>query len=726
MGAPACLLGGAAGVGAGVGASAYEDAGAACAPAFAPARDAVDAVEDASNDIDDIVAGRTLFKYQTRGVQWMCREERAPTRLWGQSVRGGLLCDDMGLGKTIQTLALILRRPVARTLVVAPVAVARPWQEALCEAGCAVWEVQPGDRVRRVVLAPASLSLASTSGSKPKSEPKPEPKHEHELEPESESEPDSDRERERARRARTRTRTRTRTRMTRAAAPANTNASDAAHALAMSAEKRESEGGEDEDVDEDEGEGEDESKESKARGTRPERVLRYGAPINIESMPSTGEEAGAGPCVVVATYGAVKPRERRPKDVETGDATIRPFATIAWDRIVADEGHVLRTPSTLVALRMQRLIRAPRAAAWVLTGTPVHNSLEDLFALMAFLGYNLMGVNRRGDEGLSSAAAAWGAKAMRRTMADMPADVRVGMAYPAEDFVVVTHEVAYRSDAEAEFYRSATGILEDQIAALERYADRQQAAQHRLVITSFVRMLAVNPSLYIAACNKQRAAEGLPQWPPWEGRVSKNEQVMELVQSWAGARASFVLFTHFAEELEQFKSVLGALGFPALIIDGTRSAAARFETLAQSRQLAAAGTAHALLVQIRAGGVGLNAQHISRVVIPSPDWSVAAEAQAIARCHRIGQTERVEVHRFVLADVVRAGMQIERHILAKQAEKRVLIDAIVTSIEPDPGAETRAALAHDPFAHDPFGAAACAAGAEAEAGAGAGGEELEF
>ena len=566
-----------------------------------------------------VIAGRTLFPFQEHGVQWMIGEENAPTRIWGQSVRGGLLCDEMGLGKTLQTIAVILRRPVARTLIAVPVSVMRPWQEALCEAGCSVWELQAGDKVRRVALATEATE--------------PEAKAVAEAEPEAEPE---------------------------------------------AAEKAEKE------KEIEEGEiVEDENVETPCFPT-----LRYWGPaINIESMPGTGENAQAqhtprdGPCVVVATYGTIKPRERLLREAEMSDASVRPFNTVAWDRIVADEGHVLRTPHTLIALRMQRLVRAPGCAAWVLTGTPVHNALEDLFALFAFVGYNMMGVDKKGDDGLHAAAEAWAAKATRRTMANIPPEVRVGMAYPSEDFVVVNHEVVYRSTSEAEFYRSATGILEGQITALERYTDRREAAQHRLVITSFVRMLAVNPCLYIAACNKQRSAQGLPLWPPWEGRVSKNEQVMELVQSWAAERASFVLFTHYTEELVQFKSVVKALGFPALVIDGSQSARARFETLAQSRELSSRGVMHALLLQIQAGGVGMNAQHISRVIIPSPDWSVAAEAQAIARCHRIGQTRRVEVHRFFLADVVRAGMQIEKHILSKQATKRTLIDRVVTSVD---------------------------------------------
>ena len=54
------------------------------------------------------------------------------------------------------------------------------------------------------------------------------------------------------------------------------------------------------------------------------------------------------------------------------------------------------------------------------------------------------------------------------------------------------------------------------------------------------------------------------------------------------------------------------------------------------------------LIQIKAGGVGLNLQAFSRVYITSPDWNPCNEIQAMARAHRLGQTRRVVVKKLVL------------------------------------------------------------------------------
>jgi SNF2 family DNA or RNA helicase len=54
-----------------------------------------------------------------------------------------------------------------------------------------------------------------------------------------------------------------------------------------------------------------------------------------------------------------------------------------------------------------------------------------------------------------------------------------------------------------------------------------------------------------------------------------------------------------------------------------------------------------LVSQINAGGVGLNIQAASVVILTEPQWTPALEDQAIARCHRMGQVRPVDVHRLL-------------------------------------------------------------------------------
>jgi SNF2 family DNA or RNA helicase len=78
-----------------------------------------------------------------------------------------------------------------------------------------------------------------------------------------------------------------------------------------------------------------------------------------------------------------------------------------------------------------------------------------------------------------------------------------------------------------------------------------------------------------------------------------------------------------------------------------------------------------LVSQIEAGGVGLNIQAASVVVLTEPQWKPSSEDQAIARCHRMGQVRRVEVHRLLAED------SVDERMLEVLARKGQLFDEYV-------------------------------------------------
>jgi len=77
------------------------------------------------------------------------------------------------------------------------------------------------------------------------------------------------------------------------------------------------------------------------------------------------------------------------------------------------------------------------------------------------------------------------------------------------------------------------------------------------------------------------------------------------------------------------------------------------------------------LISLKAGGTGLNLTAADTVIHYDPWWNPAAEEQASARAHRIGQDKPVFVYRLVTADTV------EQRIIAMQQRKRDLADAMI-------------------------------------------------
>ena len=80
-----------------------------------------------------------------------------------------------------------------------------------------------------------------------------------------------------------------------------------------------------------------------------------------------------------------------------------------------------------------------------------------------------------------------------------------------------------------------------------------------------------------------------------------------------------------------------------------------------------------MLLQLQAGGVGLNLQEYDRIIFVSPWWTSALMDQAIARAVRMGQTEIVKVYHLRLAAENEATINIDELVNAKAEEKRKML-----------------------------------------------------
>lgn len=110
-----------------------------------------------------------------------------------------------------------------------------------------------------------------------------------------------------------------------------------------------------------------------------------------------------------------------------------------------------------------------------------------------------------------------------------------------------------------------------------------------------------------------------------------------------------LVFCQWKMEMKLIGERLRKEGIPYLQLDGDQKQCQRKCVLYNFENQPEVST---LVIQIRAGGVGLNLQAASRVYITSPDWNPVVELQAIARAHRINQRKRVRCTRLVMAGTV--------------------------------------------------------------------------
>ena len=164
------------------------------------------------------------------------------------------------------------------------------------------------------------------------------------------------------------------------------------------------------------------------------------------------------------------------------------------------------------------------------------------------------------------------------------------------------------------------------------------------------------------------------------GVSSKMRGVIDNIASKFGNGHDKLVFTNYRREVSVLGTALTERGFRVAVIDGRVSRAKRRRVVAglTSGDIAGQGKT-VLLVHIRAGNEGLNLQMLSEVYFTCPNWNPSMEAQAVARCDRMGQKKQVSVYRFSMegfgAGTTKSVRSIDEYVEEKQRQKgRVIRD----------------------------------------------------
>jgi SNF2 family DNA or RNA helicase len=325
--------------------------------------------------------------------------------------------------------------------------------------------------------------------------------------------------------------------------------------------------------------------------------------------------------------------------------------TTTFDRIILDEAHRVRSYTGSAAVVCNAIKAKFR---WAVTGTPIVNSLKDVVALYRFIGIKRPNSHWEPElEELSRRIV------LRRSIDDMRgviADV------PPEP---VFHEIKldFETPEEEEFYRGIQGQVQGML-----YANDTPSS----VILGLLRLrqISVHPQVYIESKKKE-----FPEYnrPDWNLPVTKFEAVRRLLLSEkADANVpKYIFICHFKEEINLLRKYLkeNELVNHVFTYDGSQDKKKQALTLALARKTT---TSTALLIQIQAGGVGLNLQEFNRVIFLSSWWTSALMSQAVARACRIGQRQTVHVYNFVLNE--EKTTNIDRKILDSVRVKKDIQD----------------------------------------------------
>ncbi|WP_323096150.1 DEAD/DEAH box helicase [Intrasporangium sp. YIM S08009] len=327
------------------------------------------------------------------------------------------------------------------------------------------------------------------------------------------------------------------------------------------------------------------------------------------------------------------------------------FHGIAWGGVVLDEAQFVKNRQAKTHLAVRRL-GVPFTLA--VTGTPLENSLMDLWSLLSLTAPGLyprpdvftQHYRRPIESGerpdlLDLLRRRIRPLVLRRTKEQVALDLppKQIQVVPLEPHPV--HRHVYDQHLQRERQR-ILGLLGD--------ADANRVAI--LASLTRLRQLALDPSLVD---------------PAQAGRATaaKVEFLVDQLRELAAEGHRALVFSQFTGFLRLVEAALTKAGLSTAYLDG--STTDRQDVVRGFRE----GDAVAFLISLKAGGFGLTLTEADYVFVLDPWWNPAAEAQAIDRAHRIGQDKPVTVYRLVSAGT------IEEKVVALQERKRDLFDRVV-------------------------------------------------
>lgn len=344
--------------------------------------------------------------------------------------------------------------------------------------------------------------------------------------------------------------------------------------------------------------------------------------------------------VIITSYSLMQ------KDIEF-------YSTIAFAYAILDEAQHIKNRGTRNA-KSVKLIQA--AHRLILTGTPIENSLDELWSLFDFLMPGLLSTydrfvekyvrtpaqpQGRNMEGLRKKVSPFILRRMKRdVLEELP---------PVSEIVYHCH----LTDVQREFYQSYAESAREELSRLVKKEGFDKVQIHVLATLTRLKQICCHPAIF--------AKEN-----PEQGDSAKYDMLMELLQSLIEGRHKTVIFSQYTKMLNIMREDLQQLGIKFQYLDGTSKN--RLEIVNEFNDNA---DIPVFLVSLKAGGSGLNLVGADTVIHYDMWWNPAVENQATDRVHRLGQKNSVSSYKLVTLGT------IEEKIVELQNRKKGLVNKVI-------------------------------------------------
>ncbi|SDH22244.1 DEAD/DEAH box helicase [Desulfosporosinus hippei] len=329
------------------------------------------------------------------------------------------------------------------------------------------------------------------------------------------------------------------------------------------------------------------------------------------------------------------------------------FSNTEFSYCFLDEAQHTKNPQTLNAKSAQQI---QAKGYFALTGTPIENSLSELWSLFNFVmpGYLLShqefkkkyeipiikGEDTSIITELSRHANPFILRRLKKdVLKELPDKIETQLSAPLTEEQKKLY-IAYLQEAK--------GLIAQEIATVgfNRSHIKILAALTRL------RQICCHPSMFIEN---------------YSGESGKMLLLQEILTDALDSGHRILIFSQFTTMLDIIQNHLKTNNIEHFYLSGSTKAAERLN-MANSFN---AGQGKVFLVSLKAGGTGLNLTGADMVIHYDPWWNPAVEDQATDRAHRIGQNQAVQVIKLISQGT------IEEKIIALQARKKTLVDSVI-------------------------------------------------
>ena len=347
--------------------------------------------------------------------------------------------------------------------------------------------------------------------------------------------------------------------------------------------------------------------------------------------------------VILTTYGTLR------NDIEK-------LETFNFTVALLDESQQIKNPGSSTAKAAFRIKCKNRLA---MSGTPVENSLSDLWSQMQFANPGMLGSLKTFQTEFVNPSR----KQIRQDATEKlklmisPFIIRRTKAEVAPELPPVSESIAWctMTDQQQKLYETEKSGIRNTL--LSQMASGEQNITATLVLKALMklRQIACHPSL--AGYDDNNSS-------------GKFEDATEKLETLIAENHKVLIFSSFVKHLDLYENWCQEheIKYSKLIGSTTN----REEVVNSFKEK---DDIQVFLISLKAGGVGLNLQEAGYVFLLDPWWNPASESQAISRAHRIGQDKNVFVYRFISSGTV------EEKIIRLQDKKRKLTDSVIQSEE---------------------------------------------